>query len=59
MNIELVVVQPFAGRARGEVITDPAEIERVMASNAAHVVARRAPAPAAPAPAAPAPGEGN
>jgi hypothetical protein len=49
MNIELVVVQPFAGRARGEVITDPAAIERVMASNAAHVVARRAPAPAAPA----------
>ncbi len=52
-EIELVVIQPFAGRAKGEVITDPAE----MTAAPAHCVVRRAKAPApppAPPPAAPA-----
>lgn len=48
-EIELVVIQPFAGRAKGEVITDPAE----MTAAPAHCVVRRAKAPAPP-PAAPA-----
>ena len=45
MNVELVVVQPFGGRARGEVVTDPAEIARVLASNPHCVVQREAAAP--------------
>jgi hypothetical protein len=49
MNVELVVVQPFGDRARGEVVTDPAEIARVLATNPHHVV-KRAAAPAAPVP---------
>jgi hypothetical protein len=46
-EIELVVIQPFAGRAKGEVITDPAE----MTAAPAHCVVRRAKAPAPPPPA--------
>jgi hypothetical protein len=45
MNVELVVVVPFAGHARGEVVTDAAEVERVLATNPHHVV-RREPASA-------------
>lgn len=55
MNIELVVVQPFGDRARGEVVTDPAEIARVLASNPHAVVQRAVPEPAP----APTPVKGN
>lgn len=47
MSIELVVAQPFAGRVRGEVVTEPAEIARVLAHNP-HAVVKRTAAPAAP-----------
>ena len=53
MNVELVVVQPFAGYARGDVVTDPREIARVLAANPHAVVQRAAPAPP------PAPVKGN
>lgn len=45
MNVELVVVQPFGDRARGELVTDPAEIARVLAENPHAVVQRAALAP--------------
>lgn len=54
MNIELVVVQPFGDRARGEVVADPDEIARVLASNPHHVVQRAAPAATPVSPHAPA-----
>lgn len=48
----LIVTNPFGGRQTGRRITDPAEIDAVLAGeNAAHVVAAEHPdAPAAPEP---------
>ena len=44
MELNLVVVRPFAGLARGDVITDAKRIEDVLHSeNAAHVVRVMAP----------------
>jgi hypothetical protein len=39
MNIHLVVVKPFAGLARGDVVTDEARVSEILRSEqAAHVV---------------------
>lgn len=44
MAIELVVVTPFGGHRKGDVISDAAEIEKVLAdSRSAHVVKVTAP----------------
>ena len=39
MNL-LVVTNPFGGREKGDRITDPAEIERILAGEHAHHVVR-------------------
>ncbi len=39
MTTHLVVVRPFGGLARGDLVSDPAHISSILASeNAAHVV---------------------
>jgi hypothetical protein len=39
MNIHLVVVKPFAGLARGDVVTDEVRVSQILRSEqAAHVV---------------------
>ena len=40
MNIRLVVVRPFAGFARGEIVADPARITQILKSEHAHCVVR-------------------
>ena len=51
MAYHLVVRQPFDGRSRGEVITDPATVSTILAGEwEGHVI--RVTAPATPAPAA-------
>ena len=40
MELKLVVVRPFAGRVRGDVITDPEEAGRVLAGEQADSVVR-------------------
>ncbi|MDW3683106.1 hypothetical protein RA280_15375 [Cupriavidus sp. CV2] len=45
MNFHLTVIEPFGGYAKGDEITDPAEVARVLASeNEHHVIKRAAPA---------------
>jgi hypothetical protein len=45
MNIQLVVVQAFGPHAKGDCITDPAQIQTILAGeNARHVVRVTAPA---------------
>ncbi len=54
MNIQLVVVRGFGPHAKGDCITDPAQIQTILAGeNASHVVRIPAPAPAAPTSPAP------
>ncbi len=55
MNIQLVVVQAFGPHAKGDCITDQAQIQTILAGeNASHVVRVSTPAalPAAAAPSA-------
>ena len=40
MNMHLVVVRPFAGLARGDVVADAARIAEIMKSEHAHDVVR-------------------
>lgn len=40
MDTKLVVVRPFAGRARGDAIADPDEVARVLAGAHAECVVR-------------------
>jgi hypothetical protein len=40
MEIHLVIVRPFAGFARGDVVTDPARIISILSSENAHFVVR-------------------
>lgn len=40
MNICLVVVRPFAGFARGDIVADPARISQILKSEHAHCVVR-------------------
>jgi hypothetical protein len=50
--MQLIVTQAFEAYARGDAITDPAEIAAVLASDHAGHVVPTAPAPAVPAAAA-------
>lgn len=48
MELSLIVVRPFDGLARGEVVSDPEKIAAILASeNALHVVRVAAQSPAA------------
>jgi hypothetical protein len=40
MNIHLIVVRSFDGLARGDTVTDPARIARILTSEWAHSVVR-------------------
>jgi hypothetical protein len=40
MNIHLVVVRPFDGLTRGDTVTDPARIAKVLSGEWAHSVVR-------------------
>lgn len=40
MRIHLVVVKPFEGFSRGDIITDPARIAGIVSSERAHYVVR-------------------
>jgi hypothetical protein len=40
MGIHLVVVRPFDGSARGDIITDPARISTILSSQHAYLVVR-------------------
>lgn len=40
MSIRLVVVRPFAGFARGDIVADPVSISRILKSENAHCVVR-------------------
>jgi hypothetical protein len=40
MDMKLVVVRPFAGHARGDAITDPETVRRVLAGEQAACVVR-------------------
>jgi hypothetical protein len=40
MNIQLIVVRPFDGLARGDTVTDPARIAQILTSEWAHSVVR-------------------
>ena len=40
MNIRLVVVKPFAGFARGDIVADPARISEMLKSEHANCVVR-------------------
>ena len=45
MDMHLVVVKPFDGFTRGDIITDPPRIAQVMAGEHAHAVVRVQPSP--------------
>jgi hypothetical protein len=45
MDMHLVVVMPFGGFARGDIITDPTKIAQVLAGEHAHAVVRVQPSP--------------
>lgn len=47
METTLVVVKPFAGLSRGDVITDPRKSEEILASENANAVVRVLVTPAA------------
>lgn len=51
----LKVHDPFEGRAKGELITDQADVERILAGPLAHHVVKTLAPVEAPAPPAPAP----
>ena len=54
MSMQLVVVRPFGAHSRGDVVTDPGQIAKILASeSAANVVRVGVPAvpPASPGPA--------
>ena len=40
MVIHLVVVKPFAGFARGDLVTDPARVAEILKGEHAHAVVR-------------------
>ncbi len=40
MEIHLVVVRPFDGLSRGDLVTDPARITTILSSERAHYVVR-------------------
>lgn len=40
MEIHLVVVRPFVGFSRGDVVTDPARIASILSGENAHFVVR-------------------
>jgi len=46
MNIQLIVVRPFDGLARGDTVTDPTRIAQILNSEWAHSVVRVLAAPA-------------
>jgi hypothetical protein len=45
MDMHLVVVKPFGGFVRGDIITDPTKIAQVMTGEHAHAVVRVQPSP--------------
>lgn len=49
MNFHLTVIEPFGGYAKGDEITDQAEVARILASENEHHVIKRAAPPAEPA----------
>jgi hypothetical protein len=40
MNMQLVVVRPFGGLTRGDIVTDPKRIAQILTSEYAHAVVR-------------------